>query len=126
MTDSAPSEDASPPDPVARPATSRSAKLLGQIKRFRGPLRSHSSGFWQRLSRIMACSRVRRAARRLAVSQDGIEIANTHLSPEDYAKVTRVWPSPRRIHANKLILLASPRGSVTIPTIVAYTLAKVA
>src|SRR5271167_3546278 len=38
MTDSAPPEDASPPDPVARPATSRSAKLLGQIKRFRGPI----------------------------------------------------------------------------------------
>src|SRR5208282_5816829 len=38
MTDSAPPEAASPPDPVARPATSRSAKLLGQIKRFRGPI----------------------------------------------------------------------------------------
>src|SRR5271167_2781353 len=38
MSDSAPPEDASPPDPVARPATSRWAKLLGQIKRFRGPI----------------------------------------------------------------------------------------
>src|SRR5208282_4424103 len=38
MTDSAPEEAASPTDPVARPATSRSAKLLGQIKRFRGPI----------------------------------------------------------------------------------------
>ena len=38
MTDSAPPEDASPPDPVARPATSRWAKLWGQLKRFRGPI----------------------------------------------------------------------------------------
>ena len=38
MTDSAPPEDASPPDPVARPAASRWAKLWGQLKRFRGPI----------------------------------------------------------------------------------------
>src|SRR5271167_1924961 len=37
MTDSAPPE-ASPPVPGARPAASRLAKLLGQIKRFRGPI----------------------------------------------------------------------------------------
>src|SRR5271155_2304753 len=38
MTDSSPPEDASPPDPVARPAASRWAKLWGQLKRFRGPI----------------------------------------------------------------------------------------
>jgi adenylate cyclase len=38
MTDSAPPEDASPPDPVARPAATRWAKLWGQLKRFRGPI----------------------------------------------------------------------------------------
>ena len=38
MTDSAPPEDASPPDPVARPAASRWAKLWEQLKRFRGPI----------------------------------------------------------------------------------------
>ena len=38
MTDSAPPEDASPPDPVAKPAASRWAKLWGQLKRFRGPI----------------------------------------------------------------------------------------
>jgi adenylate cyclase len=38
MTDSAPPEDASPPETVARPAASRSAKLWGQLKRFRGPV----------------------------------------------------------------------------------------
>ena len=38
MTDSAPPEDASPPDPVARPAASRWAKLWGLLKRFRGPI----------------------------------------------------------------------------------------
>src|SRR5271169_4462236 len=38
MTDSAPPEDASPPDPVAKPAIGRWAKLWGQLKRFRGPI----------------------------------------------------------------------------------------
>src|SRR5271167_3375285 len=38
MSDSAPPEDASPPDPVARPATSRWAKRWAQLKRFRGPI----------------------------------------------------------------------------------------
>jgi adenylate cyclase len=38
MTDSAPPEHASSPDPVARPAASRWAKLWGQLKRFRGPI----------------------------------------------------------------------------------------
>ena len=38
MTDSAPPEGASLPDPVARPAASRSAKFLGQLKRVRGPI----------------------------------------------------------------------------------------
>src|SRR5580704_2281498 len=38
MTDSAPPEHASSPDPVARPAASRWAKLWPQIKRFRGPI----------------------------------------------------------------------------------------
>jgi len=38
MTDSASPEHASSPDPVARPAASRWAKLWPQIKRFRGPI----------------------------------------------------------------------------------------
>ncbi len=38
MTDSAPPEDASPPDLVAKPAASRWAKLWEQLKRFRGPI----------------------------------------------------------------------------------------
>ena len=38
MTDSAPPEDASPPEQVAAPAASRRAKLWGQLKRFRGPI----------------------------------------------------------------------------------------
>src|SRR5271169_5711888 len=38
MTDAAPPEDASPPDPVARPAASRWAKRWAQLKRFRGPI----------------------------------------------------------------------------------------
>jgi adenylate cyclase len=38
MTDSAAPEDASPPEPVARPAASRWVKLWGQLKRFRGPI----------------------------------------------------------------------------------------
>jgi adenylate cyclase len=38
MTDSAPREDASPPEPVAKPAASPWAKLWGQLKRFRGPI----------------------------------------------------------------------------------------
>src|SRR5208283_2942759 len=38
MTDSAPPEAPSPPEPVAKPATSRWAKLWGQLKRFRGPI----------------------------------------------------------------------------------------
>ncbi len=38
MTDSAPPEDASSPDQLARPAASRWAKLWGQLKRFRGPI----------------------------------------------------------------------------------------
>ena len=38
MTDSAPPEGASLPDPVARPAASRSVKFLGQLKRVRGPI----------------------------------------------------------------------------------------
>jgi TolB-like protein len=38
MSDSAPPEDASPPDRVASPAVSRWAKLWGQLKRFRGPI----------------------------------------------------------------------------------------
>ena len=38
MTDSAPPEDTSPPDLVARPGVSRWAKLWGQLKRFRGPI----------------------------------------------------------------------------------------
>jgi len=38
MTGSAPSEDPSPPDPVAKPATGRWAKLWGQLKRFRRPI----------------------------------------------------------------------------------------
>ncbi len=38
MTDSAPPEDASPRDPVAKLAASRRAKLWGQLKRFRGPI----------------------------------------------------------------------------------------
>ena len=38
MTDSAPPEGASLPDPVARPAASRSAKFLGQLKRDRRPI----------------------------------------------------------------------------------------
>jgi adenylate cyclase len=38
MTDSASPEDASPPDPAARPAASRWARLWGQLKRFRGPI----------------------------------------------------------------------------------------
>src|ERR1700693_450490 len=38
MTDSAPPEDASPPDPVPNPAASRWARIWGQLKRFRGPI----------------------------------------------------------------------------------------
>ena len=38
MTDSGPPEDASPPGPVAKHATSRWVKLSGQLKRFRGPI----------------------------------------------------------------------------------------
>ena len=38
MTDSVAPEDASPPAPVARPAVGRRARLLGQLKRFRGPI----------------------------------------------------------------------------------------
>ena len=38
MTDSAPPESASLPDPVAKPAASRLAKFLGQLKRVRGPI----------------------------------------------------------------------------------------
>jgi adenylate cyclase len=38
MTDSAPPDDAPPPDRVASPAVSRWAKLWGQLKRFRGPI----------------------------------------------------------------------------------------
>jgi hypothetical protein len=38
MTDSAPPENASPPDPVGKSAASRWAKLWGQLKRFRGPI----------------------------------------------------------------------------------------
>src|SRR5580704_8765338 len=38
MTDSASPEHASSPDPMARPAASRWAKLWPQIKRFRGPI----------------------------------------------------------------------------------------
>jgi adenylate cyclase len=38
MTDSAPPEDASPPDSVARPAASRWAKLWGLLNRFRWPI----------------------------------------------------------------------------------------
>jgi len=38
MSDSAPPEVASVPDPVARPAASRLAKFLAQLKRVRGPL----------------------------------------------------------------------------------------
>ena len=38
MTDSAPPEDASPAEPVAKPAASRWAKLWGMLKRFRGPI----------------------------------------------------------------------------------------
>src|SRR5271169_6597679 len=38
MTDSAPPEDASPPDPAAKPVASRWTKRRGQLKRFRGPI----------------------------------------------------------------------------------------
>ena len=38
MTDSAPPEDASPHDSVARTAASRWVRLWGQLKRFRGPI----------------------------------------------------------------------------------------
>jgi len=38
MTDSAPPEDASPPAPGAKPATSRWARRWGLLKRFRGPI----------------------------------------------------------------------------------------
>jgi hypothetical protein len=38
MTDSAPPEDTSPPEQVARPAPRRWAKLWEQLKRFRGPV----------------------------------------------------------------------------------------
>src|SRR6266496_219920 len=38
MTESAPPEDASPPDPVVKPAANRWANLRGQLKRFRGPI----------------------------------------------------------------------------------------
>ena len=38
MTDSAPPEDASPPEPVAKSAASRWAKLWVWLKRFRGPI----------------------------------------------------------------------------------------
>ena len=38
MTDSAPPENASPSDQVAKPAASRWAKVWGQLKRFRGPI----------------------------------------------------------------------------------------
>ena len=38
MTGSAPSEDPSPPDPVAKPAAGRWATFWGQLKRFRGPI----------------------------------------------------------------------------------------
>jgi adenylate cyclase len=38
MADSAPPENASRPDPVARPAVSRWAKLWERLKRFRGPI----------------------------------------------------------------------------------------
>jgi adenylate cyclase len=38
MTDSAPPEDVSPPDQVAKPAASRWAKFWGQFKRFRWPI----------------------------------------------------------------------------------------
>jgi TolB-like protein/Tfp pilus assembly protein PilF len=38
MTESTPPEDTSPPNPVAKPAAGRWAKLWGQLKRFRGPI----------------------------------------------------------------------------------------
>src|SRR5271167_2623458 len=38
MTDSAQPEAASPPEPVAKPAASRWARLWGLLKRFRGPI----------------------------------------------------------------------------------------
>ena len=38
MTDSAPPEIASLPDPVTRPGASRLAKFVGQLKRVRGPI----------------------------------------------------------------------------------------
>ena len=38
MTDSAPPEDASRPEPATKPAAGRWAKLWGQLKRFRGPI----------------------------------------------------------------------------------------
>src|SRR5512147_2306923 len=38
MAESARREDASPPDPVIKPAASRWAKFGGQLKRFRGPI----------------------------------------------------------------------------------------
>lgn len=38
MAESAPREDASPPDPIVKPAANRWAKFGGQLKRFRGPI----------------------------------------------------------------------------------------
>src|SRR5215472_557436 len=38
MTESAPQEDASAPDPVVKMATNRWAKVAARLKRFRGPI----------------------------------------------------------------------------------------